>query len=211
MPTNFPDGAPDNQGGTQSGEPKGLTLEEFKSVCRAELNWLVTEYGFQEDKAQPVNPFANPFTVQFVRDDLTVVVEGINWGSHVLFRIRDRHGRTIGVRALNPDFVPPVKPIRRAPKGQAAEIVHDAQLLRVLGTKLLEGNLAVFEDAIDRIEAARVERENRAQLPMAVEKAVAAFRLEQWPRVIELLEPHEAELSPRMGKKLATARQKVID
>ena len=43
------------------------------------------------------------------------------------------------------------------------------------------------------------------------QEAVAAFRLEQWPRVVELLEPHEAELSSKMARKLATARQKLAD
>ncbi len=198
-------GTVDDRGDKQQGQPRRLTLEEFKSLCRAELNWLVTEYGFQEDLAQPVNPF----TVQFVRDDLIIVVEGIMWGDGAILSIGDHQGRSIYLSALDPAFVPSTKPSRRAPKGQAADIARHAQRLRTLGTRLLEGDFTVFEDAIARDEATRTAPRIDNRLNLAVQEAVAAFRLEQWPRVVELLEPHEAELSPRVAKKLAVARQKL--
>ena len=181
------------------------TLDEFKHICHTELHWLVTEYGFREVAADAAQS-DNPFRVLFVRDDLTVDIEGINYGSHVMFRIRDRHGRSIGVNNLDPAFVPSNKPHKWVEVGQAVEIAHDARRLRALGTPLLEGDLSVFDSAIARAHAVRAAYASRQQFGVAVEKAVAAFRLEQWPRVIELLEPHEAALSPRMARKLATAR-----
>ena len=143
----------------------------------------------------------------FVRDDLTIDIEGVSYGNHVLFRIRDRHGRSIGVNNLDPAFVPPNKPRKWVEVGQAAEIARDARRLRALGTPLLEGDLSVFDAAIARIDAVRAAYASRQQFGVAVQEAIAAFRLEQWPRVIELLEPHEAALSPRMARKLAAAHQ----
>lgn len=46
----------------------------------------------------------------------------------------------------------------------------------------------------------------RRRLSVAVERGVLAFRAQEWARVVQLLEPHEAELSPRMARKLAQAR-----
>lgn len=210
MPTDFPDGKADDRRDVQRGESRPPTLEEFKALCRAELGWLITEYGFREAE-EDTSPFANPFKVQFVRDDLIVSVEGIHWGTAAMFSIRNRQGRSIGVRALDPTFVPLAKTNRPPPPGQAAEIVYNARLLRTLGTRLLGGDFSAFEEAAARIDAAWAELGRRSQLSVAIEKAVAAFRLEQWARVIELLEPHEAEISPRMAKKLAVARQSLGD
>ena len=120
------------------------TLDEFKHICHTELHWLVTEYGFREVAADAAQS-DNPFRVLFVRDDLTVDIEGINYGSHVMFRIRDRHGRSIGVNNLDPAFVPSNKPHKWVEVGQAVEIAHDARRLRALGTPLLEGDLSVFD------------------------------------------------------------------
>jgi hypothetical protein len=105
--------------------------------------------------------------------------------------------------------VPLARTNRPPPPGQAAEIIYNARLLRTLGTRLLGGDFSAFEEAAARIDAAWAELGRRSQLSVAIEKAVAAFRLEQWARVVELLEPHEAEISPRMARKLAVARQKL--
>jgi len=128
-----------------------------------------------------------------------------------MFSIHNRQGRSIGVRALDPTFVPLAKTNRPPPPGQAAEIVYNARQLRTLGTRLLGGDFSAFEEAVARIDAAWAERARHRRLSVAIQEAVAAFRLEQWPRVVELLEPHEAELSSKMARKLATARQKLAD
>jgi hypothetical protein len=210
MPTDSPTGKADDRRDMQQGEPRPPTLEEFKALCRAELNWLVAEHGFREAE-EDTSPFANPFKVQFVRDDLIVSVEGIHWGRAAMFSIHNRQGRSIGVRALDPTFVPLAKTNRPPPPGQAAEIVYNARQLRTLGTRLLGGDFSAFEEAVARIDAAWAEHARHRRLSVAIQEAVAAFRLEQWPRVVELLEPHEAELSSKMARKLATARQKLAD
>jgi hypothetical protein len=208
MPTDSPTGKADDRRDMQRGEPRPPALEQFKALCRAELGWLITEYGFREAE-EDTSPFANPFKVQFVRDDLIVSVEGIHWGTAAMFRIHNRQGRPIGVRELDPTFVPLAKTNRPPPPGQAAEIVYSARLLRTLGTRLLGGDFSAFEEAAARIDAAWAELDRRSQSSVAIEKAVAAFRLEQWAQVVALLAPHEAEISPRMARKLAVARQKL--
>ena len=188
------------------------TLELFLATIRAEFGFLVNDYAFEERPPEPAH-YANPFSLRFVSDDLEIVVEGLGYGQMADTTIRDRHGRKLRPMMLHPDFVPYTNPIQRR-SGQLNQISQDAQWLRQYSRPLLAGDLAAmdealirYETAVDAYESAQAERR---RLPMAVEQAVAAFRLEQWARVVELLEPHEAALSPRMARKLATARQHTV-
>ncbi len=188
-----------------------LTLSEFKDLCRSALDFLVTDYGFQEspDGSDPND--ANPFRVQFTRDDLTVTVEGIHYGDAAMLYIQDSLGRRIVPRELDPAGARfPLKPVRsKVQIGQADEIRLHASKLKTLGVELLQGDFTAFERAIARREAARADYERRQALGIAIQEAVAAYRLQQWSRVIELLEPLEDSLSKAMGKKLAKARDRV--
>lgn len=193
--------------------PPTPTLETFLATIRAEFAFLISDYGFEERPPEPT-PYVNPFSVRFVRDDLAIMVEGLSYGRDVDTTIRDRQGRKLRPLLLHPDFVPYTHPIPRR-DGQLNQINQDAEWLHEYGRPLLAGDLAVMDEALARYEAAVDAYESaqaeRRRLPMAVEQAVAAFRLEQWARVVELLEPHEASLSPRMARKLATARQHLAD
>jgi hypothetical protein len=188
-----------------------LTLTDFKALCRAELEFLVTDLGFQEcppDSSQS----SNPFQVQFIRDDLTVTVKGIHWGDAAMLYIRDKAGRRIIPEYLDPTFtLLPIKLVssKHSP-GQAEEIRRDASKLRTLGKELLQGDFTAFESAIARSEV-KLDPEYQARRlrDIAVQEAVAAYRLQQWPRVIELLEPFEDTLSKRMARKLAEARERL--
>lgn len=186
--------------------------DRFKAACRAEFAFLVSDYGFTELPPEPT-PYADPFKVRFVRDDLEVIIQGINYGQNVITTIQDGQGRAIWPLYLHPDFVPYTNPIPRA-SGQLNQIAQDAQWLHEHGRALLAGDRSVLYAALARYEAGRARYETalaeRRRLPVAVEAAVAAFRAQEWARVVELLEPHEAELSPRMARKLATAREKLI-
>lgn len=187
-----------------------LTLDEFKDLCRTELGFLVINYGFREIPSGP-DESANPFRVQFVRDDLTVTVEGIHYGRAAMLTIQDNIGRRIVPRILDPTFTlyPPKPVARKRPRGQASEIRLYASELKTLGNELLEGDFTAFERAIARKNAAWAEYEARRKFGTAIQEAVAAYRLQQWPRVIHLLEPFEADLSKAMGRKLAEARGRI--
>lgn len=189
--------------------PPVPTLETFLATTRAEFAFLVSDYGFEERPPEPT-PYVEPFFVRFVRDDLEVAVQGLSYGRMADTTIRDRPGRKLRPMMLHPDFVPYTNPIPRR-SGQLQQISQDAQWLREYGRALLAGDLAVLGEALARYETARNAYESaqaeRRRLGVAIQEAVAAFRLGQWALVVELLEPHEAAISPRMARKLATARQ----
>ena len=188
------------------------SLDLFLEACRTEFAFLVSDYGFTELPPEPT-PFANPFGIRFVRDDLEIVIEGINYGQNVIAKIRDRHGGSINPVFLNPDFVPYTSPPPQV-RGQLNQIAQAAQLLREHGRALLAGDRSVMYAALARYEAGVAAYETalaeRRRFHVAVEQAVAAFRSQEWARVVELLEPHEAELSARMARKLATARERQL-
>ena len=185
------------------------TLEQFLTAARTEFAFLVSDYGFEERPPEPT-PYVEPFFVRFVGDDLEVAVQGLSYGRMADTTIRDRHGRKLRPMMLHPDFVPYTNPIPRR-GGQLNQISQDAQWLREYGRALLAGDLGVMGEALIRYETARDAYESaqaeRRRLGVAIQEAVAAFRLGQWALVVELLDPHEAALSPRMARKLATARQ----
>ena len=188
------------------------TLEQFLTAARTEFAFLVSDYGFEERPPEP-DPYVEPFFVRFVRDDLEVAVRGLSYGRMADTTIRDRHGRKLRPMMLHPDFVPYTNPISRR-VGQLNQISQDAQWLREYGRALLAGDLGVMGEALVRYETAKDAYESaqaeRRRPGVAIQEAVAAFRLGQWALVVELLDPHEAALSPRMARQLATARQHMV-
>lgn len=70
---------------TQESPP---SRDRFKAACRAEFAFLVSDYGFTELPPEPT-PYADPFKVRFVRDDLEVIIQGINYGQNVITTIQD--------------------------------------------------------------------------------------------------------------------------
>lgn len=186
------------------------TLEQFLATARAEFAFLVSVYGFEERAAEPA-VYVNPYAVRFVREGLEIIVQGAGYGAMADTIIRDRRGRKLRPVQLHPDFVLYTHPIP-GPGGQLNDLVRQAQWLREYGGALLAGDLTVMDDALARDQAARDEYEpaqrERRRLGIALQEAVAAYRAEQWAQVVELLEPHEAALSPKMARRLATARQR---
>lgn len=214
--TSREDGQPDEPRGESrfAGQNAGSdrpTLEAFKSACRAELNFLISEYGFVERDPEPT-PSANPYRMRFTRDDLEILVEGLNYGRMASITIRDRRGRMLHPLLLDPAFVPGDRKYAGRSKGQLDDIRREARYLREHGGQLLAGDLSVLDDAIARRDAVQAEQwaayDSRRRYGIAVQQAVEAFRLERWGQVVALLEPHEAALSHRMTKKLAAARQR---
>jgi hypothetical protein len=189
------------------------SLAQFMAACRADFAYLISDYGFSEAPPE-LSRYADPFTVRFVRDDLEIVIQGINYGQNVITEIRHGHGATLRPVLLHPDFIPyannPLPPAR----GQLNQIAQTAQLLREHGRALLAGDLSVIDNALARYEAGLIAyeapRAARRRFHTDVEEAVAAYRSANWALVVELLEPREAELSARMARKLAAARGKLI-
>lgn len=184
------------------------TLSEFQETCRTQLSYLVSKYGFVEDIPEEETG-DNPFKVRFLRDDLLIVVEGMNYGQTATLTIFDHNGRKIWPSLLiDPDHEPRSKDsLRRG--GQLEQITQEAQCLLEYGQGLLVGDLSVMNVALARLEERWADHQARRKFGIAVQEGVKAYDQENWPRVIALLAPHETELSPRMAKKLEIARQKL--
>ena len=188
---------------------KNESLEKFLDTCRTEFHFLVAKYGFQEisEKCQ-----YNPYKLSFIREDIIISIEGIQYGSAALILIKDKNDRTLGPGNLAPNFVPldkkSMKSIQKA-SGQSDEIALNAQLLLEHGTELLEGNFAVFEAAFARKEKAWQQYKERKSFGIAIQDAVAAYNQEEWHTVVSLLEPYENTLSEKMAKKLAYAQSRI--
>ena len=194
--------------GRMSSPVQPPTLAEFVACCRAECEFLTSEYGF-EPLAEPRE--YNPFSVRFRRGELGVDVYGENWGASAsceLVRGEDR---------LYFAFLVPSAE-RRAPRsgksnpGQLEQVRNIAVILRRHATDFLRGDFARFDAALAEwkrmttprpvTEAHREER--RRQLAVAL--AGHASRRGDHAEVVRLLEPHANELSARQKRMLDEAR-----
>lgn len=186
-------------------------LEKFLNTCRTEFRFLVTDFGFQEYKVSR-KEYANPFKLSFIRDDLEISIEGIHYGSAAMVLLTDKKKRVLAPRNLDPVFNPldrkTVRTLQKA-NGQTEEIAQEARLLLEHGRDLLNGDFSVFENAFARKTQAWAEYEKRREFGIATQEAVKAYDEGKWQDVIELLEPHEPNLSKKMAKKLAFARSQI--
>jgi len=187
-----------------------LAIENFKNICRNEFGYLLTDFGFRE-VAMPPGEFENEFKIRFVRQDLAVIVEGIHYGTAVMVYLQDGKGRQIPPMLLKPDFRPNYG---KTPKGkmttQAEEIKVNAQLLVQYGIDLLKGDFSAFERAIEKRTTAWSEYEAHSKFGVAEQDAVAAYKNQDWSKVVKSLEPYEDKISPRMAKKLKEARENLL-
>jgi len=187
---------------------KDVSLEKFLNTSRAEFQFLVSRFGFQEIGAEDQY---NPYKLNFIRNDLIISIEGIHYGSSAMILIKDKNDRTLSPINLNPNFIPldkqSAKTLQKT-SGQSDEIALAAKLLREHGTELLKGNFAVFEEAYARKQNAWAQYDERRLFGNAIQEAVAAYNQEEWQTVVSLLEPYESNLSKKMAKKLAYARSR---
>jgi hypothetical protein len=136
---------------------KAPNLDEFKNQCRTEFEFLINDFGFKEQKLSLDN-HKNEFIIEFVRDDLQVIIEGVSYGSVAIVFLRNSKGRGIWIEYLDPKFQPF---IQRKTDGQLEDIRRQAILLREYGLELLKGDYSVLESAFKRGEAATKEYKNR--------------------------------------------------
>lgn len=184
-------------------------IENFKYICRNEFGYLLRDFGFQEIEYPP-SEFKNEFKIRFVRNDFTVIVEGIHYGMAATVDLQDMKGRKIFPRLLNPDFQPnPGKTPKFKSTSQEEDIKEEARLLYKYGMDLLKGNFVVFERAFEKRRLSRAEYQNRRNFGIAVQEAVEAFKNRDWLKVIKSLEPYEDRISPKMARKLKSAREHI--
>ncbi|MCP4139606.1 MAG: hypothetical protein GY755_04845 [Chloroflexi bacterium] len=190
-----------------------LTLEEFYELCSNELHFLVEEYGFQEIRAETIEgKYINPYKLIFIRDDLRIALEGINWGQHAMLSIADNNNRIMGTGSLHPNgivFPKKSKKFKSRATSQTDDIKRHSRELREYGKDLLNGDFSIFDEAVRQQEARRAEREakHRELKLRTIQDAVVACQEKRWQTVVELLEPYEADLPKDTLKRLSFARK----
>ena len=188
---------------------KRSLIEEFKNICRSEFSYLCNDFDFREDTSPPAQ-HENEFKIKFVRQDLVVIVEGIHYGSTAMVSLENSRGHRISVQQLNPDFQPLKRMKTKAQRpGQIEDIKREASLLKQYGSELLRGDLSQFEKAIEKMDVAWNEYQNRRAYGVAVQEAVDSFKKQEWQKVIDVLEPYEEEISKRMKNKLKFSRKQI--
>lgn len=126
------------------------TLDEFLKAARQEFDFLRTEFGYSE---LPV--VASPYSVCYGNHDVTILVEGINWGF------------AVNVLLSSAERQVPLWAIARVRGGaevagtQLVQLKGYANLLREIATDVLLGNNAVFHAAADEMVRVFEEAQNK--------------------------------------------------
>jgi hypothetical protein len=183
------------------------TLDEFLACCRAEFEFLASEYGF-ERLAEPRE--YNDFSVRFRKGELEVHVYGVNWGQGTmcdLFRGKDELFYGFLVPAADRESFR-----KKARPGQLNQIHAIAAILRSHATDFLRGDFGRFDAALaewKRVTAPRpiteAHREERRRA-LAVTSAGHASKRGDHAEVVRLLEPFANALSARQKRMLDEAR-----
>ena len=122
------------------------TPQEFVEAARQEFDYLRDDYGFVQGTA-----VQNPCSVVFSRDQVTIVVEGINWGFGVnvlLSHAKERVPLWAIARAKGRQDLPA--------SGQLAQLRECAILLREVAEDVLKGDtsfLAIARQAMNQANA----------------------------------------------------------
>jgi|KBSSwiStaDraftv2_1062776.scaffolds.fasta_scaffold442552_2 hypothetical protein len=187
------------------------TLEEFIACCRAEFEFLVSEYGF-EQLAEPRE--YNDFSVRFRKGELEVQILGENWGESASCElVRGKDELYLGFLVPRPDGHARAR--KKSSPGQLEQIRTIAVLVRSHASDFLRGEFGRYDAALAewrRMTAPRpiteAHREERRRA-LAVSSAGHASRRGDHAEVVRLLEPHANALSARQKRMLDDARQKL--
>lgn len=199
---------------------KSPTLSEFKETARDAFGYLGREYAFREVDPPAKQLEGNPYIMRFVNTTTLVQVEGTNWGfaAQVILgpaKAGDRWQDTVPVWAILKHRRPDLYEETARSAGQLGDIHLYARALREAASDVLEGDFRVFASARAVIEAQAAqlksregqesrERNHRA----AVAAAADAFRAKDFRRVVDLLMPHLALLTPAERARLDFARSR---
>ena len=192
--------------------------QELIDAIRAELAFLASTHGFREvtDRSEK---YINPYSVLYKKNDIEILVEGVSYGFGMSceFRIKpDPRGSQIErinlgyiVMLRAPQFLVPTYPEKR---GQLTQLPKLAEELRVAAPDLLDGDLSHIDEIRDfiRKEQEKAERENhRKEVSQTDLKSQEAFRQGDYRKVVDLLLPIAADLSPSGHKRLEMAQKRL--
>ena len=181
------------------------SLDEFLAACDAACEFLVRDYGFTR-LAEPRE--YNPYSVCFRKGELGIDIYGENWGQNASCDLLR------GKEDLYLTLIIPASERQPWPKGQLAQINEIGVRLSQHASDFLTGDMTRFDAALTEwkrvtkhrpyTDAMRHERD----LSTAVTEAGHASKRGEYAKVVELLEPHESELSQHQKRMLDEAREK---
>ena len=185
------------------------TLDEFLACCRAEFEFLVSEFGF-EQLAEPRE--YNDFSMRFRKGEQEVYILGENWGESAsceLVRGKDE----LYYAFLLPAAVRQARGGKRRVLGQLEQIRAIAGYVRNHASDFLRGDFVRFDAALAEwrrmtaprpiTEAQREERRRASDVSLAGHASTRGDHAE----VVRLLEPHASALSARQKRMLDEARK----
>lgn len=121
------------------------TFEQFTAQCRDSFAFLA-EFGFTPAPL-PKREFINEFQTRFSNGNLTVVIEGINWGYNSDVYLEDSAGTKVPLVLFIPREQRGVLPERRADEpDQCFQIRAAAKHIAEHCVDLLQGDMARFHD-----------------------------------------------------------------
>ena len=162
------------------------------------------------------------FTVRLRNATTIIEVEGINYGTAAwtkVFRASDREETRAGLpihRLLQlRQGLTTKQQWRRNRRGQLAEVEETAAAIMKHAGDVLLGDFSELERLAEterllqrkRLEKALPSEEKAAAV--AASEAGHAFKRGDYPKVVEVLEPHLAHLSPSQRRRYAVAKARI--
>jgi hypothetical protein len=146
--------------------------KKFRDLVMSEFGFLLTEFGFEEDRAASKK---KEFIVWLVSPTTRIVVEGINWGgsARVAFGTTGGPFENFDLWDLASIRCPQLVPAESAPlPGQPERLKELATILRTYAEDVLRGDLSVGpqvralqQKRLEEWEKRQTERGARRPLP----------------------------------------------
>jgi hypothetical protein len=122
--------------------------ERFQQVCRRFFSFLEGKYGFQRDPPRLHEADFNPYMVIYRSRSLTIVIEGLSYGTSTLMCLIDRDRQLLDIGGLMKRRNPELLNLCSLAYGQDEQIPLYAEALLSCAADILDGDLK----AVSRIE-----------------------------------------------------------
>jgi len=123
------------------------SLQEFLRVAQQAFDYLRSDYGFSRCLSGD-----NPYSVQFSRDQTSILVEGINWGFgvNILLSHEGERAPLWAFAIAKGCYEPPAS-------GQLEQLRQYAVLLKTAAETILRGDASAFPAALSAMSEASAE------------------------------------------------------
>lgn len=188
-------------------------VDEFKSICRTEFNFLIIDHGFSEAPKPPLR-YQNPFEVHYAKNHGRLVIEGLSYGFSAGVDVQNASGNRVPFHYLVPSgFWESHR--EGLGRGQHGDLRYWALCVREFGYGFLTGDwsghdvlVAKHQQWIESNRAAQERESRELQAQRAVEASAAPFQAGDYLTAAKLLVPHEAFLTRSQLMRLKIARER---